>query len=145
MSYATIHIDMHLPFPIEQVWRAWTDPAVILHWFGSDPGGRGVSAEMDVRPGGPYAITFQNGDGTEFTCFGTYEVVDGYESLSFTWHWANEPGQASRVIIGLSADAGSTDMSFTHAGVWSESSHDYEEGWRRTFGKLEKALAAPSA
>lgn len=142
MLIHAVHIDFHFTYPIGQVWRAWTDPAMVLRWFGSDPGGTGISAEMDVRPGGAYAITFQNSDGTPYTCFGNYGTVDMYESLSFSWQWANEPGQTSHVTIGFSADAGSTDMSFTHDSVWAESSHDYEEGWRRTFAKLENALDA---
>jgi uncharacterized protein YndB with AHSA1/START domain len=142
MSDPSVHIDVHLNAPVERVWRAWIEPAMILQWFGSDPEGSGVAANLDVRPGGSYEITFRNGDGTEYTCFGEYEKVDDRKTLSFTWSWINEPGQISRVTVRLAPDAGGTAMGFTHAGVWAESSHDYEDGWRRTFGKLERALAS---
>ena len=49
-----ITIDTIIHAPIEAVWEAWTNPAIILNWFGSDPGGTGVKARMDVHPGGSF-------------------------------------------------------------------------------------------
>jgi uncharacterized protein YndB with AHSA1/START domain len=49
------------------VWRAWTDPAVVSQWFGSDPAGTVVNATLDVRPGGTYSITFRDSSGLEHT------------------------------------------------------------------------------
>ena len=56
--------------PIEKVWNAWTDAAIISKWFGSDPNGRVLKAEIDVRAGGNFEITFRDSDDTEHTCFG---------------------------------------------------------------------------
>ncbi|TDW99916.1 SRPBCC family protein [Dinghuibacter silviterrae] len=144
MSRSIVHIDTHLNFPAAHVWRAWTDPAMILQWFGSDPEGTGVSANLDVRPGGAYEISFRDSDGTVHTCFGTYEAVEPNNLLSFTWTWASEPHQPSLVTVRLTPDGAGTMMAFTHAGVWSNSEHAYKEGWTRTFTKLERTLVTGS-
>lgn len=54
------------------VWNAWTNPDTIKLWFGSDLNGKGISAEVDLWEGGEYEVTFQNSDGSEYTCFGKY-------------------------------------------------------------------------
>ncbi len=54
-----ITIETTIHASIEKVWKAWTDPALIMNWFGSDPGGKVLEARLDVRPGGRFEITFQ--------------------------------------------------------------------------------------
>ena len=126
--------------PVEKVWRAWTDPVVICKWFGSDPNGRVLKAEIDVKAGGNFEITFRDSDGTEHTCFGTYIRVVPLNELSFTWNWKQEPGVESFVSVLLSSGNNGTEMRFRHVDIGSASAHDYEEGWNSTFLKLRKAL-----
>ena len=58
-----ITIDTIIHAPIEAVWEAWTNPAIILNWFGSDPGGTGVKARMDVHPGGSVTAVIEANGG----------------------------------------------------------------------------------
>ncbi len=46
-----IRIDMSFTASIEKIWNAWTDPRLILQWFGSDPNAKGIIAQMNVHPG----------------------------------------------------------------------------------------------
>ena len=124
----------------EDLWRAWTEPGLILKWFGSDPNGKGLKAEMDVRPGGRFEITFANSDETQHTCFGIYKEVKPYNKLSFTWTWKSEPGVESLVTVLLTSLNGDTQMQFEHAHVGASSKHNYLVGWQTTFEKLEKIL-----
>jgi uncharacterized protein YndB with AHSA1/START domain len=136
----TITIETSLPVPIERVWKAWTDPILILNWFGSDPNGTGVKAKMDVRPGGAYEITFANSDQAEHTCFGVYFEVSQFNKLSFSWTWKNEPNVESLVTVELTSGNDHTRMRFEHAHVGTESAHNYLAGWESTFAKLERLL-----
>jgi uncharacterized protein YndB with AHSA1/START domain len=64
--------------PRELVWRAWTVPEELVHWWG--PPGWSTPLEtvtMDVRPGGDFRLTSVSGDGTEMPVVGVYrEVVE---------------------------------------------------------------------
>ncbi len=136
----TIHIQKQINTPVERVWRAWTDPATVLQWFGSDPAGWGVKADMEVRPGGRFEVTFCNSDGEEQTCFGIYEEVQPFNKLAFTWEWKSELGVVSFVTLELAPLGGATQMKFTHANVGYASAHNYLKGWQDTFEKLERVL-----
>lgn len=127
---------------VENVWRAWTDPEIILKWFGSDPQGRGVSAKLDVQKDGKFEVTFHDGDNTEHTCSGTYNQVQKYSKLSFSWQWKNEPGAISFVTLMFREINNATQMRFTHSNLGFASAHNYEQGWRATFEKLKRTLAA---
>ena len=51
--------------PPEAVWRAWTDPAQITHWWG--PIGFSTTIhKMDFRPGGEWNLTMHGPDGTDY-------------------------------------------------------------------------------
>ena len=136
----TIVIETILHASIENVWNAWTEPSIILKWFGSDPNGKGIKAKMDVRPDGHFEITFANADGAEHTCFGIYREVKKFNELSFTWEWKNEPGVESFITVKLTPIDHSTSMQFEHAQVGTASAHDYLIGWQSTFEKLERVL-----
>jgi uncharacterized protein YndB with AHSA1/START domain len=125
---------------IEKIWDAWTNPTLIMNWFGSDPQGKVLKAELDVRPGGYFEITFQDSDLTEHTCSGIYDEVQVLSKLSFSWQWKSEPGVESFIIVLLTSEGKSTRMQFEHKNLDSVSKHDYAKGWQSTFLKLERLL-----
>jgi len=125
---------------LENVWEAWTNPVWLMNWFGSDPNGKVLKAEVDVRPGGYFTITFQDADLTEHTCFGMYAEVVALRKLAFSWQWKSEPGVESFITLMLTPVEKFTRMQFEHKNFGSGSKHDYEKGWRSTFLKLEKLL-----
>jgi uncharacterized protein YndB with AHSA1/START domain len=126
-----------------EVWQAWTDPVVARMWFGSDPGGRVLDARIDLRVGGSFEVRFANSDGTEHTCMGTYLEIEQEWKLAFTWTWKDRPDVMEQVTVTLEPDNAGTLMTFEHADIDSGTSHDYAPGWKRTFQKLERALAHP--
>jgi uncharacterized protein YndB with AHSA1/START domain len=126
--------------PIQNVWKAWTDPALILKWIGSDPKGKGLKAQMDVQPGGTFEISFRGSDRVEHTCFGMYTEVKELRKLIFSWEWKSEPGVESLVIIELTPHGNDTFMQFEHTGVGNHSIHNYLDGWTKTFEKLQQLL-----
>lgn len=128
---------------IENLWRAWTEPALVMHWFGSDPGGQVLRAELDPRPGGYFEITFQDSDQAEHTCSGVYDEVNPPEMLTFSWQWKAEPGVQSFVRVLLKAEGAFTRMHFEHRNFGTASEHAYAKGWEATFLKLEQMLNSP--
>ncbi|HEX5168781.1 MAG TPA: SRPBCC domain-containing protein [Cyclobacteriaceae bacterium] len=137
----SVQLTQFFDVPGQELWNAWTLPSVVKKWFGSDPGGSVTSAELDVRPGGNYAVTFRDGDGTEHTCLGTYTVVSKFDKLSFTWEWKSEPGHVSHVDVEfLRHDADGVTMKFEHRNLNPQSLHGYEAGWKSTFEKLKACV-----
>ena len=139
-SNDTITLERLIEAPIEDVWKAWIDPVIILNWFGSDSNGKGLRAELDVRPGGRFEITFMDADRTEHICYGVYAEVQRCSKLSFTWTWKSEPGVESLVTVLLAPINDLTKMVFEHAHVGNASKHNYLVGWQATFAKLEQTL-----
>jgi len=69
--------------PREKLFRAWTEPALIVQWFTPAPW-KTVRAEVDVRAGGNSLIVMQSPEGQEFPNPGVYLEVVKNEKLVFT-------------------------------------------------------------
>ncbi|MBL7858828.1 MAG: SRPBCC domain-containing protein [Cyclobacteriaceae bacterium] len=141
---SSLYLEVTFESAVEKVWDAWTNPMVIINWFGSDPNGKVLKAILDVRPGGYFEITFQDADLTRHRCSGIYEEVQPLRNLTFSWEWKSEPGVKSSIRIALTPEGKSTIMQFEHKNLGLGSKHDYAKGWQNTFLKLERLLAASS-
>jgi len=96
---------------------------------------------MDVQVNGSFSVTFVNSDGTEFKAQGIYKEIDEPNRLVFTWSWANQPEVDELISLEFSPVDDGTLMSFEQSNIDPKTTlHNYEEGWRSTFQKLEKAL-----
>ena len=84
-----LRLERTLPVSPEDVWRAWTDPAVLVRWFTPRPW-RTVEAEIDAVPGGIFRTVMAGPDGEEGG--GTGCVLEAVPGRRFTWTGAMEPG-----------------------------------------------------
>jgi len=138
----SLTLKRHYPVAPEKVWRAWTDPQALKHWFG--PGGsQHVSvADIDLRVGGRFRLVFGGADGKEHEAAGVYKVVQPHRKLVFTWSWPRTtPDRISQVIILLRPEGGGTDMEFRHEQFFDEAARDgHNRGWTETFVKLGQFL-----
>ena len=142
-SQHSVQISWKFPHPPEILWQAWTDPVMARLWFGSDPAGQVLDANFAVQLNGVFSVTFANADGTEFTCRGIYKEIQPPHKLIFTWGWANQPEVDELITLQFSPDEHGTLMLFEQSQIDPQTAlHNYEEGWRSTFQKLEKALEA---
>ena len=137
----SIAVEWRFAAPVSAVWRAWTRPALVKRWWGSDPDGVVTAAVLDVQRGGRFEIAFRDPSGDEHVCFGGYLRVVHESELEFTWSWRGEANAPSRVRVCFLGDGGGTRMRFRHGELRGSSIHDYAAGWRRTFAKLDRVLA----
>jgi uncharacterized protein YndB with AHSA1/START domain len=128
--------------PPERVWRAWTDPKALKHWWIPAPGEAVSVAELDVRVGGRFRICFGGADGNEHECAGVYKEVAKPKKLVFTWSWPRTtPERESLVTILFNAKGSGTELVFTHERFFDEKARDsHREGWTALLEKLEDYL-----
>jgi uncharacterized protein YndB with AHSA1/START domain len=69
--------------PRELVWKAWTSPEHIPHWFVPKPWSL-AKCELDLRPGGMFSFTMLSPEGKEFPNSGCYLEVTPMQRLVFT-------------------------------------------------------------
>ncbi|HSI53768.1 MAG: SRPBCC domain-containing protein [Ramlibacter sp.] len=125
----------------EKVWRAWTDPQALSHWFGPGDTESVTRAELDVRVGGRYHIAFRTQDGEEHDVSGVYQEVDEPSRLSFTWAWKSTPERVSHVAIELVAIDSGCELRFRHDRFFDQQArNNHERGWTGTFAKLDRFL-----
>ena len=88
----------------EKVYAAWTDPEKLAQWFGPAQVRPARSqAEIDLRVGGRYRISFNADDGEYFEVGGVYREVVPNERLVFSWAWHSTPERESQVTVSLQA------------------------------------------
>ncbi len=69
---------------VEQVWTAFTDPAVIPRWWGPH-GTTTTVVEMDVRPGGAWRYLSSAPDREDVTFYGEYLEVEPPTRIRWTF------------------------------------------------------------
>jgi len=132
-----------LKAPPEKVFAAWADPEKIVHWFGPAESVSGsVRADMDVRVGGRFCISFKTADGEHHEVGGTYQEVAPDERLAFSWAWHSTPERESLVTITLKPDGDGTLLTLLHERFFDQKARDgHERGWIGTLDKLDRYLS----
>lgn len=139
----SLTLTRHYPVGPEKVWRAWTEAQAVKKWWGPGPGEPVSAAELDVRVGGRFRITFGGPDGKAHTCAGEYKEVTPNRKLVFTWCWPNStPERVSVVTILFKAVPSGTDLTFKHEQLFDEKVRDdHKRGWSGTLDKLAEFLS----
>jgi uncharacterized protein YndB with AHSA1/START domain len=70
--------------PPSRLWQARIDPSIVKKWFGSDPNGNVLVAELDVRVEGSFRVRFANSDASAFTAKGISQEIEIQKKLVFT-------------------------------------------------------------
>jgi uncharacterized protein YndB with AHSA1/START domain len=135
--------------PRANVYRAWTEPALLTQWF-TPPPFTTIRAELDVRPGGANLVVMRGPDGTEFPNLGVYLEVVPNERLVITDAYGSawEPSAKPFMTLILTlADAGPGQTLYTarvrHWTVADREEHErmgFHAGWGQATAQLE-ALA----
>ncbi len=124
-----------------KVYAAWTNAENLIQWFAAAQAKPGsIKADLDVRVGGRYRISFVNQDKDEYhEVGGLYREVVPNARLQFTWAWHSTPERESLVTIELKPDPAGTLMIFQHDQFADQTARDnHERGWNKFFDVLEQ-------
>lgn len=126
-----------------KVFAAWTDPHLIVRWFGpAHTVPDSVEASMDVRVGGKFRISFRTDDGQYHQVGGTYLEIVPDQRLVFSWAWHSTPERESQVTVTLKPEGSHTLLTLTHEKFFDEAARDgHRRGWTGTLDKLERMFA----
>ncbi len=127
----------------EKVYAAWADPLNLVQWFARTQAKSGsLRAELDVRVGGCYRISWSDEKGEYFEVGGVYREVVPNERLKFTWAWHSTPERESLVTVQLKPDPAGTLLIFDHEQFADETARDnHKRGWSTFFDLLETFVA----
>jgi uncharacterized protein YndB with AHSA1/START domain len=78
-----LKLERDVDVPVELVWKAWTTPEHLRHWFIPKPWSL-ASVEMDLRRGGAFNLVMRSPEGQEFPNFGCYLDIVPNQRLIFT-------------------------------------------------------------
>jgi uncharacterized protein YndB with AHSA1/START domain len=131
--------------PRALVFKAWTDPAMMVRWFGPrhHPA---TSLSLDLTPGGKWSGCLRSvADGSELRLGGVFREIIPPERLVFSFAW-DEPGERGLetiVTIEFEALGDQTRMTLRQVPFRSTTEQDgHQEGWSSCFDRLAEHLAA---
>ena len=146
--------------PVEEVWKAWSDPAYVMRWWGPT-GFTSPSAEMDFRVGGASLVCMRapaEYGGQDFYNTWTYTRIDPHERIEFVSNFADEDGtHIDRAAMGMppgvpfdvphvitfeAAGEGRTEMTVTEHGYTTEQARDLSRaGMEQCLDKMAAMFA----
>jgi uncharacterized protein YndB with AHSA1/START domain len=135
--------------PREKVYRAWTDPALLVGWFAPLPWTT-ARAELDVRPGGTTLVVMRSPEGQEFPNSGVYLDVVANDRIVFTnaytsaWEPSEKPFMT--VILTFEDEGGQTRYTarVKHWTVADREAHEamgFHQGWPVCSDQLAAVVA----
>ena len=135
----TLRLKKILNAPREKVFRAWTEAEALKTWFAPSDDHSALSAEVDLRVGGKYAITLRSPKGEVSRAVGTYREIRPPEKLVFTWSWEGEDLGETLVTIEFLDRGGSTELVLTHEFLLTKEWYDkHAYGWNGCLDSLAK-------
>ena len=141
--------------PCELVWKTWTEPDLVMRWWG--PGGfTSPSCKIDFRVGGKYLFCMRSPQGQDFWNTGVYREIVPLERIVYTDQFADAQGnpvpashygvpgdwpEETRVTVTFEELGSKTRLTLqvvgVPAGFMSEMAN---AGWNQSLDKLAAAL-----
>jgi uncharacterized protein YndB with AHSA1/START domain len=130
--------------PRDLVFRAWTDPQHLVHWFG--PRGFTLpSCTLDLRPNGAWRSCMLSPEGREHWVRGIFREIVEPERLVFTWAHENAdgtPGHETLVMVTFDEQGGRTKLTLRQAVFESVEERDsHRGGWTSSLERLAEYVA----
>jgi uncharacterized protein YndB with AHSA1/START domain len=99
-------LERDIAVPVDKVWAAWTQPALMKQWFTPKPW-KTVEVDNDLRPGGRANVIMESPEGQRFPNIGSYLEVIPNRRLTFTSLMLEDFRPVAR------PESGAEDMPFT--------------------------------
>lgn len=136
MSELSLTLRKTIPAPVEKVFDAWLDGAMLAKFMMPAPGMSVPKAEADGNEGGRFEIIMAAGD-QEIPHSGTYLEVTPHSRIRFTWE---SPHSIDGSIVTLDftpAGDKATEVELTQVKFASEEARDnHKGGWTAILEKL---------
>jgi uncharacterized protein YndB with AHSA1/START domain len=134
----SVTLKRRLNAPPEKVYAAWTDPQKLARWFGPAQTVNGsVHAELDVRAGGRFRVSFSTEDGEHHEVGGVYREVMPGARLVFSWAWHSTPERESQVTVSLQPNGEGTLLTLQHEQLFDQAACDgHARGWGDALDRL---------
>jgi uncharacterized protein YndB with AHSA1/START domain len=131
--------------PPSLVFKAWTDPEHMVHWFGPR-GFKSTVLKSDLRPGGAYRIHMLGPDGDHWSQ-GIYREVVPPERLVMVGGWGDAQGNFTRpqttMTLTFEDHGGKTKLTLHQSVFESVTARDmHNSGWSSSLDRLAEYLAA---
>lgn len=140
MTDLTVNLEKTINAPIEKVFDAWLDPAMLTRFILPDPAMPQPEVENDPREGGGFTIVMHVGE-DKLPHTGSYLIVDRPRCLKFSWESAYSPDDSSVTLDFTAIDASTTKVELTHVKfLHEEARSDHEGGWGNILNKLDEVI-----
>lgn len=125
--------------PRDLVFKVWTDPRHLVHWFG--PRGFTLpSCTLDLRPAGAWRSCMLSPGGREYWVHGTFREIVEPKRLVFSWAHQNTdgtPGHETLVTVTFDEQGGRTKLTLRQAVFESAEERDsHRGGWTSSLERL---------
>jgi len=134
----------------ERLFRAWTDPQELAHWWRMDgPGWSFSGATIDLKVGGRYRLAMTSPDGKAHVAIGEYQEIQRPTRLAFTWEWEDEASRVGDTLVTVElSDVGDnvTEVVLTHERFADAArAAGHESGWTQLLRLLDRAMQETAA
>lgn len=131
-----IVLTLRRTFPVdrEKLFAAWTDPALLVQWFGPTPEHSVEAREYDFRVGGTYQLAFsKGGEPASDIVTGEFREILPPERVSYTWVWLPPNDNAAvdtLVTVEFHEQGNQTELVLTHTRFADQEMRGHhEQGW----------------
>jgi uncharacterized protein YndB with AHSA1/START domain len=131
------------------VYKAWTDPDIVVKWFGQAPNSL-HSAEIDLRPGGAWRF-LKSKDGAKSMGFeGTYLEIIADTRLVYSWalvqtheDGSRDMSEYSQVEVNFKTKGKGTAVRLVHSAIREEDMRrGVGGGWNAAFTHIAALFPA---
>jgi uncharacterized protein YndB with AHSA1/START domain len=131
--------------PRELVFKAWTEPAHLVHWMGPR-GFKSTVLHSELRAGGAYRIHMLGPEGDDHWTQGVFREIVEPERLVMTGNWTDAHGNPTSpetmLTITLEDHQGKTRLTLHQAVFESVTARDdHRGGWNSALDRLSEYLA----
>ncbi len=140
--------------PRALVFKAWTQPEHLVHWWGQPNGATMPYCKLDLRVGGTLHFRVHLPDGQIIWGKSVYQEIIEPERLVFSDAFSDEQGnivdpppglpKETLIIATFEEHDGKTKVTIEHRGVEQASEHNqalYRQGWSESLDRLAERLA----
>jgi uncharacterized protein YndB with AHSA1/START domain len=133
----SVVIEREMPYPLEKIWRALTQPHLIEEWL----------MKNDFKPVVGHRFNLRGDWGGVLDC--EVLVVEPNRMLSYSWNFAHDDAAynlKSEVTFTLTPTSTGTRLRMEQSGFRPDQQQAYQGakgGWHQFFAKLEQVVAKP--